>query len=142
MADIYEKKKRSEIMGRVRATNTEPENLVRKIAYALGFRFRLHRHDLPGKPDLVFPSHRKVIFVHGCFWHGHQNCRKAKRPTTNSAFWNRKLSRNIERDRRNLVALKESGWKTLVIWECETKDPDRVNKVIRQFFTSIPLEGS
>ena len=134
MTDIYDHKKRSEIMGRVRATNTKPENLVRRIAHGLGYRFQLYRDDLPGKPDLVFPRHGKVIFVHGCFWHGHKNCRKAKRPATNRAFWHRKLSRNIERDQQNIVALKESGWKTLVIWECETQDPDRVEQVIRRFF--------
>ena len=134
MADIYDHKKRSEIMGRVRDTNTKPENRVRQIAHSLGYRFRLYRDDLPGKPDLVFPRHGKVIFVHGCFWHGHKGCRKAKRPATNRVFWEHKLSRNMERDRQNIIALREAGWETLIIWECETRDRDRVEQMIRRLF--------
>ena len=134
MADIYDQKKRSEIMGLVRDKDTKPEYRVRKIAHNLGYRFRLYDEDLPGKPDLVFPRYRKVIFVHGCFWHGHNGCRKAKRPTTNRVFWDHKLSRNIERDRRNVVALEEAGWKTLTIWECETGDRDYVEQMIHRFF--------
>lgn len=134
MADIYDHKKRSEIMGRVRATDTKPENRVRQIAHSLGYRFRLYRDDLPGKPDLVFPRHGKVIFVHGCFWHGHKGCRKAKRPATNSVFWDQKLSRNMERDRQNIIALKEAGWESLIIWECETRDRERVEQMIHRFF--------
>ena len=136
MTDIYDQKKRSEIMGRVRDKDTKPENRVRKIAHKLGYRFRLYDDGLHGKPDLVFPRHRKVIFVHGCFWHGHKNCRKAKRPATNSEFWDHKLSRNEERDRRNVAALEEAGWKSLIIWECETRDRDLVEQMIRRFFDS------
>ncbi len=134
MTDIYDQKKRSEIMGRVRDKDTKPEYRVRKIAHSLGYRFRLYDDDLPGKPDLVFPRHRKVIFVHGCFWHGHKNCRKAKRPATNIEFWDRKLSSNMERDRRNVVALEEAGWGSLIIWECETRDRDHVEQMMRRFF--------
>ena len=121
-------------MGRVRDKDTEPENRVRKIAHSLGYRFRLYAEELPGKPDLVFPRHRKVIFVHGCFWHGHSGCRKAKRPTTNREFWDQKLSSNIERDRRNVIALLEAGWNSLIIWECETGDRDLVEQMMRRFF--------
>ena len=134
MTDIYDQRKRSEIMGRVRDKDTKPENRVRKIAHGLGYRFRLYDDGLPGKPDLVFPQHRKVIFVHGCFWHGHKNCRKARRPTTNTVFWDHKLSRNIERDRRNVAALEEAGWKCLIIWECETGDRDLVEQMMQRFF--------
>lgn len=134
MADIYSQKKRSEIMGRVRDKDTKPEVSVRKIAHGLGYRFRLYDDGLPGKPDLVFPRHRKVIFVHGCFWHGHKDCPKARRPVTNRVFWDEKLSRNIERDRRNVVALEEAGWKSLIIWECETADRDLLEQLIRRYF--------
>jgi DNA mismatch endonuclease (patch repair protein) len=136
MADIYSAKKRSEIMSRVRAEGTGPELIVRRVAHGLGYRFRLQRRDLPGKPDLVFPRYRKVILVHGCFWHGHERCSKAKRPATNRVFWERKLLRNMERDRQSVAALKKAGWKVLVIWECQTKDTERVAAGISQF-----LEG-
>lgn len=134
MTDIYCREKRSGIMARVRATGTKPECLVRQVAHGLGYRFRLHRSDLPGKPDLVFPKHRRVIFVHGCFWHGHRQCSKAKRPTTNRSFWKQKLSRNVERDQQNIAALRHAGWDVLVIWECETKDRDRIAESINRFF--------
>lgn len=133
MADIYDSKKRSEVMARVRATGTKPELIVRRVAHGLGYRFRLHRRDLPGRPDIVFPRYRKVIFVHGCFWHGHERCPKAKRPATNSAFWNGKLSRNLERDRENAAALREVGWKVLVVWECETTDREQLAAKISRF---------
>ena len=133
MADIYDRKKRSEIMGRVRDRDTGPETRVGKIAHGLGYRVRLYVDDLPGKPDLVFPRYRKVIFVHGCFWHGHENCRRAKRPATNTVYWDRKLSRNIERDRGNIIALEEAGWKSLIVWECETGDLNHVQQMIRRF---------
>ena len=135
--DIYSRKKRREIRSRVRATGTKPELLVRKVAHSLGYRFRLHREGLPGKPDMVFPRHRKVIFVHGCFWHGHEHCTKAKHPATNRAFWEQKLSRNMERDQQNAAALGEAGWGVMIIWECETKDRNRLAGKIRRL-----LEGN
>ena len=122
MTDIYSQEKRSQVMARVPAVGTKPELLVRQVAHGLGYRFRLHKENLPGRPDLVFPRHRKVIFVHGCFWHGHENCRKAKRPETNRMFWEKKLSRNMARDLQNTEALKENGWLVLVVWECETRN--------------------
>ena len=141
MTDIYTRTKRSEIMARVPATGTKPELLVQELAHEMGYSFRLHMESLPGRPDLVFPRHRKIIFVHGCFWHGHENCKKAKRPATNSDFWERKLSRNIERDHRNSVALKNSGWIVLVVWECETRNRARVAAKVRHFFEEDRIEG-
>ena len=136
MTDIYSPAKRSEVMGRVRATGTKPELAVRQVAHGMGYRFRLHGDRLPGKPDLVFTRHRKVIFVHGCFWHGHDGCSKATIPVTNHQFWKRKLARNRERDCENMEALGAAGWRVLVIWECETKNRDRLADLIRDF-----LEG-
>jgi len=133
MTDVYNSEKRSEIMARVRATGSKPELIVRQVAHGLGYRFRLHRPDLPGKPDIVFPRYRRVIFVHGCFWHGHKGCAKAKRPSSNRAFWDRKLSRNLERDCENAVVLRRAGWKVLVIWGCETQDRERLAARISRF---------
>lgn len=93
---------------------------VRQLAHRLGYRFRLHRRDLPGTPDLVFPGRRKAIFVNGCFWHQH-NCPRGTRPASNTDFWEDKLSKNVERDRKNIAALTSAGWSVLVVWECETK---------------------
>ena len=136
MTDIYSPARRSEVMGRVRATGTKPELAVRRVAHRMGYRFRLHGDRLPGRPDLVFTRHRKVIFVHGCFWHGHDGCSKATIPVTNHEFWKRKLTRNRERDRENMTALGAAGWRVLVIWECETKGRDRLARLLRDF-----LEG-
>jgi len=114
---------RSWLMSRVRGTNTTPEMRVRRAAHALGFRFRLHRKDLPGTPDLVFPKTRVALFVHGCFWHRHLGCKKASLPKTRPEYWHQKFALNVERDERARVALERLGWKVSVIWECETKDP-------------------
>ncbi|SOE59068.1 T/G mismatch-specific endonuclease [Burkholderia sp. YR290] len=108
-------------MRRIRSRDTAPEIQIRKIAHRLGFRFRLHRRDLPGKPDLVFPSRKKVIFVHGCFWHQH-SCSEGRVPSSNSSYWAPKLARNVERDTAALQALASLGWSTLVIWECELRN--------------------
>ncbi|GLK47184.1 very short patch repair endonuclease [Brevundimonas intermedia] len=124
--DIVDKHERSKLMGRIRGKDTKPELAVRRIAHRLGYRFRLHRKDLPGSPDLVFPRRCKVVFVHGCYWHRHQGCRLAYQPKSNVEFWNRKFAVNVARDRRVLVDLTDQGWKTLVIWECEVKDSDLV----------------
>ena len=122
MSDKFDKEKRSEIMAKVQGTNTTPEIQVRKLLHSMGYRFRLHRCDLPGKPDIVLSKYRTVIFVHGCFWHGCPSCRRAKiRPKANSDYWEKKLDRNMQRDQENLAALQSMGWRTLVIWECETK---------------------
>ena len=119
-------------MGRVAAKDTKPEMVVRKIAHALGFRFRLHQKDLPGRPDIVFPSRRKAIFVHGCFWHRH-DCRKATTPKTNVEFWGEKFRQNVERDRRTMSELAEQGWEAMIIWECETGDVEALAGKIVSF---------
>lgn len=112
---------RSRIMGRIRSSNTKPEIAVRKLAHSLGLRFRLHRRDLPGTPDLVFPRHRLAVFVHGCFWHRHRGCNRASVPSTNAEFWIKKFERNAERDKVAFRSLRDLGWAVLVIWECELK---------------------
>lgn len=125
---------RSENMRRIRSKDTSPERTVRSMVHRLGFRFRLHRKDLPGKPDLAFPSRKKVIFVNGCFWHGH-GCRSvARKPKTNTEYWVEKIRENKKRDARNRRKLRTMGWETLVIWECETeKDPERLRDRLVSF---------
>src|SRR5262245_18612210 len=130
MADVFSPDKRSAVMRAVKSSNTAPEIAVRKSAHALGLRFRLNRSDLPGKPDLVFPARRAALFVHGCFWHGHDCARGARMPATNRAYWQAKIGRNMKRDRASLAALRKLGWKGAVIWECETRDPERLGRLI------------
>ena len=120
-------------MAAIRGKNTKPELIVRRIAHRLGYRFRLHAADLPGKPDLVFRSRRAVVFVHGCYWHLH-NCKRGRStPTTNAAFWREKRARNRTRDRCRIAALRRAGWRVLVVWECEALSPDRLAKVLSRF---------
>lgn len=122
MADKFDKIKRSDIMAKVKGENTTPEIVIRKLLFSMGYRYRLYRKDLPGKPDIVLPKYRYAIFVHGCFWHGCPSCKHAQiRPVNNAEYWNRKLDRNIERDKKNKKELVKLGWKVFVIWECETK---------------------
>lgn len=120
MTDIVDSKRRSELMAGIRGRDTVPELAVRRIAHRMGLRFRLHRKDLPGCPDLVFPKHRLVVFVHGCFWHRHQGCRYAYTPKSRVTFWTEKFAANVARDMRQEAALRTLGWQVLVIWECET----------------------
>ena len=120
--DVFTKEKRSQIMSRIGGKDTAPERIVRSQLHKLGYRFRLHRKDLPGKPDITLPKHKKIIFVHGCFWHGHPGCRRAKRPAVNKKFWNEKLDKNMKRDAANIRQLRESGWEVLVIWSCEVNE--------------------
>ena len=120
--DRISKAHRSWNMSRIRGKDTTPERLVRSALHRMGYRFRLHRKDLPGKPDIVLPKHRVVIFVHGCFWHRHPRCRYATTPKTNRTFWNAKFKANIERDRRVRRELRKLGWKVVVVWECQCKD--------------------
>lgn len=120
-------------MAAIRGTDTKPELLVRSIAHRLGYRFRLHRRDLPGRPDLVFPGRGKVVFVHGCFWHQHPGCRYATRPATRAEFWAAKLDGNRERDTRVLQDLERLGWGVLVVWECETREPEAVGARLAAF---------
>ena len=127
---------RSALMGRVPGKNTKPELVVRREAHALGYRFRLHRKDLPGTPDLVFPRLRKALFVHGCFWHRHEGCSRTTTPKTRAAYWQEKFERNVQRDRRNVAMLEALGWKVLVIWECETFDRSVLVESLSSFLAS------
>lgn len=129
--DVFSREKRSHIMSRVSGKNTKPELIVRSLLHSMGYRFRLHRSDLPGKPDITLPKFKKVVFVHGCFWHGHKDCRRSKRPTTNKKFWNEKLNKNIERDKVNIKSIKDLGWDSLVVWSCEVSDINQLeNKLV------------
>lgn len=136
MPDVFQPEERSRIMAKVRGENTSPERLVRSLVHKLGYRFRLHRKDLPGKPDIVLPRHKKVIFVHGCFWHQHEGCPHAARPTSNIEYWNRKLDRNMVRDRENLRKLEYLGWNVLIVWECETRDHEKLLEKLTGFLAS------
>ena len=117
--DIMTPEKRSRLMARIKGRDTRPELVVRRTAHAMGFRFRLHRRDLPGRPDLVFPKLRLALFVHGCFWHMHEGCRHSRVPETNRDFWSEKLSGNASRDRRVQSQLEAAGWRVGIIWECQ-----------------------
>jgi DNA mismatch endonuclease (patch repair protein) len=141
MADNLTPAQRSYTMSRVRSTDTTPELVVRRLSYALGYRHRLHRRDLPGTPDLVYPCRRKAIFVHGCFWHGH-GCSRDRTPASNRTYWNAKRRRNKERDRRNQARLRALGWKVLLIWECELRNRERLRKRIISFLGEKPACGS
>ncbi len=132
--DTFTPSERSRIMRQVHSRNTQPELAVRSLVHRLGFRFTLHRRDLPGNPDLVFPARRRIIFVHGCFWHGHR-CRAGRnRPASNTGYWIPKLDRNRRRDRINRRLLARLGWRTLVVWECELKRQPRLEARIVRFF--------
>lgn len=122
MTDIWSKEKRSEVMSLIRSKHTRPELIVRSMLHRMGFRFRLHRRDLPGEPDIVLPKHKSAIFVHGCFWHFHKNCRDGKIPQSNQEYWRPKLEGNARKDEQALSALRADGWNTLVIWECELRE--------------------
>lgn len=120
-------------MSRITGGNTKPEMTVRRILHGMGFRFRLHVRQLPGNPDIVLPRHKKIIFVNGCFWHGHKDCPRAKLPSSNLEFWSVKIAANIERDNRSIEALEEIGWKTLTVWECETKKTELLIERLQRF---------
>ncbi|MCY4673638.1 MAG: very short patch repair endonuclease [Bacteroidetes bacterium] len=126
-------RQRSELMGRISSKDTKPEMMVRRLVHGMGYRYRLHARELPGRPDLVFRPRRKAIFVHGCFWHRHPGCSANRLPTTRREFWQHKLDGNVHRDRRNKEALEEMGWHVLVVWECETKDFDHLANEVRKF---------
>lgn len=125
--------RRSWLMSRVASKNTAAEIRVRRVAHACGLRFRLHRRDLPGTPDLIFPGRRIAVFVHGCFWHRHADCRKSTNPRSHTEYWTKKFDVNVARDREAVAALEACGWNVHVIWECETKDP----KILLQRLTEI-----
>src|SRR5258705_3419682 len=122
MADVHSKEIRSYNMSRIKAKNTKPEILVRKFLHAQGFRYKLHDKKLPGKPDIVLPKYKTVIFIHGCFWHGHKNCKKATIPKTRTIWWKNKIARNIASDENAMKQLKKNKWKIIVIWQCQMKN--------------------
>ena len=121
MADVHTKAQRSFNMSRIAGRDTVPERALRSALHRAGLRFRLHRRDIPGRPDIVFPSRRLAIFVHGCFWHRHEGCRFTTTPATNAEFWQRKFASNTTRDAANVAALEALGWRVIVAWECEVK---------------------
>lgn len=131
--DVFSPEQRSRVMARVKGKDTKPELKVRRLAHALGYRFRLQRKDLPGTPDLTFPGRRKVIFVHGCFWHGHDCARGARKPKQNAAYWTAKIARNRVRDAEAVKALEAQGWSVLTVWECEMKDADALAQRLTAF---------
>jgi len=133
MVDVLTPEQRSFNMSRIRSRDTRPEMVVRSIVHRMGYRYRLHKKDLPGKPDLVLTLHRKIINVHGCFFHMH-HCKYGRvAPATNAQFWETKRVSNVKRDRRNLAALRRNGWRVMVVWECETRSADRLVKRISKF---------
>jgi DNA mismatch endonuclease (patch repair protein) len=135
MIDVFSIEKRSQIMSRIRGYDTKPELTVRSILHRRGYRFRVHQDRLPGNPDIVLAKYRSVIFVHGCFWHGHKNCPRSRRPTSNKSFWVEKLSKNIERDRIQQRQLRRLGWRVLIIWQCEVGDQKIVYRKIDKFLS-------
>lgn len=137
-SQMVTKEVRSRMMASIRGRNTTPELQVRKMIHRLGFRFRLHSKDLPGKPDVVLPKHNLAIFIHGCFWHKHEHCRFAVMPKTNSAFWSKKLNGNVVRDRAAIEQLHILGWRTLIIWECTLKSKGQLDKLPKRLARFIP----
>lgn len=136
MTDIYTKQKRSEIMSKISGKETKPEVLVRKFLFANGFRFRKNDTRFPGKPDIVLPKYKTVIFIHGCFWHGH-NCPAGKLPETNKEFWEKKIRDNVLRDKKNIELLKNQGWRVITIWQCEIKNISTREKTFRKLLKKV-----
>lgn len=130
MVDHLTKDARSKNMAAIKSKNTSPELIVRKILFSEGYRYRIHDSKLPGKPDIVLKKYKTVIFVHGCFWHSHANCKRANMPKTNLDYWSNKISKNVDRDKEHYEELKEGEWKILIIWECQTKDREQVRKLL------------
>ncbi|MFK3797916.1 very short patch repair endonuclease [Pseudomonas sp. NPDC088444] len=141
MVDIVDMATRSRMMSGIKGKNTSPEVLIRKALHARGFRFRIHVSDLPGKPDLVLAKYRALIFVHGCFWHGH-NCKYFKMPQTRAEFWTEKISKNQTRDERNVSKLLVDGWRILIIWECAVRDMKKKNTNLIEKVIEWLLHGS
>jgi len=133
MTDSITTERRSDNMRKIRSKDTKPEMRIRKLLFGLGYRFRLHRKDLPGKPDIVFTGRKRVIFVHGCFWHQHQDCREGRLPGSRQEYWIPKLKNNISRDQKHTVELQKLGWKVLVIWECQITNIDRTEDMMLKF---------
>ena len=128
-------------MSQIGSKDTQPELIVRRLLTEMGLRYRLHRRDLPGKPDIVFGPRRLVLFVHGCFWHRHRGCRMASTPSANAAFWQTKFDANTARDRRNTTVLKRAGWRVAVIWECETRQPERLARRLQRLLPVVSVSA-
>lgn len=141
MMDIYSQDKRSNIMSKISGKDTKPEILVRKHLFSNGFRYRKNVKELPGKPDVVLPKYKTIIFIHGCFWHGH-TCNAGKLPESNYEFWNKKISSNLIRDKKNILELEEKGWKVIVIWQCELKNQIMRNNRLLLLMTEIRVDIS
>jgi DNA mismatch endonuclease (patch repair protein) len=139
--DTLTAEQRKACMQAIGGKDTMPEMCVRRLVHAMGFRYALHAKKLPGKPDLVFVSRRKIIFVHGCFWHKHNCCHGSISPATNSAYWNAKRERNAERDQENIKALRKDGWEVLVVWECSTRDTNSLSKKVENFLREAASPG-
>lgn len=137
VADIVNKSTRSRMMSGIRGKNTKPEVLVRRFLHGRGLRFRLHDKKLPGRPDIVLPRWHAAVMVHGCFWHQHPGCRFAYMPTSNSMFWRAKLAGNVDRDRRQIAALRRHGWRVLVLWECQAHDVRELERIERRIRKDI-----
>lgn len=135
--DIWDKKKRSEVMSKIRSKNTKPEMALRKALFAKGFRYRINYKKLPGKPDIVFPKYKTAIFVHGCFWHHHEGCKYGYTPKSNTDFWIKKISSNQERDKKNTLQILSMAWKVLVVWECEIKQKDNIEKLVSKVIGTL-----
>ena len=135
--DTLTRSERSERMGRILSKDTAPEMVVRRVVFSLGYRYRLHVTRLPGRPDLVFSSRQRVIFVNGCFWHRHKGCRLARLPKSHLEFWLPKLEANRLRDRRNLAALRARGWRVLVLWECQLSNVARLSQRMKRFLGPV-----
>ena len=143
MADVHSPETRSYNMSRIRGKDTKPEELVRKYLFSQGFRYRKNDARLPGKPDIVLPKYKTVIFVNGCFWHGHVGCKYFRLPKSNVEFWKEKIERNIERDRESMQALLDLGWKVIRVWECELRNKANREEALNKIYTSITSsEGS
>lgn len=136
MADVFDKETRSYVMSRIRSKDTKPEILVRKFLFSKGFRYKIHDKKLPGKPDIVLPKYNTVIFVHGCFWHGHKNCKFASEPKTRTEFWLDKISNNKIRDKKHSRNLKKLGWYVITVWECHLK-PAKRNKTLDKLLRNL-----
>ena len=141
MGEKLSRERRSWNMSQIKSRDTEPELLVRRSLFRLGYRFRLHRRDLPGKPDIVLPRYRVAIFVHGCFWHQHTGCIDCSNPKTNTAYWGPKLLANRKRDRKNRRLMLQIGWTPVVIWECETRNPRAIEKKLQRILNRQSTEA-
>lgn len=136
MADVHTKEIRSYNMSRIKGKDTKPEILVRKFLFSQGFRYRLHDKKFPGKPDLVFPKYKKLVFIHGCYWHGHEGCKYFVPPKTRTEWWMNKINENKKRDERNIAELKKIMWQPIIIWECELK-PDKREKTLEKLVRKL-----